>query len=139
MFNRHQAEITVMQFRGHSLPVHHSVVYHGNFSCSSHFISQFPPTRFPLLTAIRMCHLLPVHHLGMAFLAGQKVKTYQMSKTRTKLWKPVSELAVCNDILFINTTSFLNWFSCIFVILKLPQLYMLNKCFKFIHFRCMIS
>ena len=26
MFNRHQAEITVMQFRGHSLPVHHSVV-----------------------------------------------------------------------------------------------------------------
>ena len=31
MFNRHQAEITIMQFRGHSLPVHHSVVYHGNF------------------------------------------------------------------------------------------------------------
>ena len=31
MFNRHQAEITVMQFRGHSLPVHHPVVYHGNF------------------------------------------------------------------------------------------------------------
>ena len=29
MFNRHQAEITVMQFRGHSLLVHHSVVYHG--------------------------------------------------------------------------------------------------------------
>ena len=26
MLNRHQAEITVMQFRGHSLPVHHSVV-----------------------------------------------------------------------------------------------------------------
>ena len=26
MFNRHQAEITFMQFRGHSLPVHHSVV-----------------------------------------------------------------------------------------------------------------
>ena len=24
MFNRHQAEITVMQFRGYSLPVHHS-------------------------------------------------------------------------------------------------------------------
>ena len=31
MFNRHHAEITVMQFRGNSLPVHHSVVYHGNF------------------------------------------------------------------------------------------------------------
>ena len=26
MFNRHQAEIAVMQFRGHSLPVRHSVV-----------------------------------------------------------------------------------------------------------------
>ena len=33
MFNRHQAEITVMQFRGHSFPVHHSVMYHGNFFC----------------------------------------------------------------------------------------------------------
>ena len=75
MFNRHQAEITVMQFRGHSLPVHHSVVYHGNFSCSSHFISQFPPTRFPLITAIRMCHLLPVHPLEWHFWPGQKVKT----------------------------------------------------------------
>ena len=31
MFNRHQAEITVMQFTSHSLPVHHSVEYHGNF------------------------------------------------------------------------------------------------------------
>ena len=41
---------------------------------SSHFISQFPPTRFPLITAIRMYHLLPVHHLGMAFLAGSKAK-----------------------------------------------------------------
>ena len=75
MLNRHQAEITVMQFRGHSVPVHHSVVYHGNFFCSSHFISQFPPTRFPLITAIRMCHLLPVHHLEWNFWPGQKVKT----------------------------------------------------------------
>ena len=75
MFNRHQVEITVMQFRGHSLPVHHSVVYHGNFFSSSHFISQFPPTRFPLITAIRMCHFLPVHHLEWHFWPGQKVKT----------------------------------------------------------------
>ena len=36
MFNRHQAEITVMQFRGHSLPVHHSVVYHGNYLVPFH-------------------------------------------------------------------------------------------------------
>ena len=46
----------------------------GIFFSSSHFVSQFPPTRFPLITAIRMCHLLPVHHLGMAFLAGSKAK-----------------------------------------------------------------
>ena len=49
----------------------------GIFFTSSHFISQFPPTRFPLITAIRMCHFLPVHHLGMAFLAGSKVKIQQ--------------------------------------------------------------
>ena len=67
MFNRHQAEITVMQFRGHFLPVHHSVVYHGNFFSSSHFISPFPPTQFPLITAIKMCHFLPVHHLNGIF------------------------------------------------------------------------
>ena len=41
---------------------------------SSHFISQFPHTRFPLITAIGMCHFLPVHHLGMAFLAGSNAK-----------------------------------------------------------------
>ena len=42
----------------------------------SHFICQFPPTRFPLLTAIGMCHLLPVHHFGIAFWgARSKVKT----------------------------------------------------------------
>ena len=56
VLDRRQAEITVMQFRG------------------PHFISQFLPTRFPLITAIRMCHFLPVHHLAMAFLAGSKVK-----------------------------------------------------------------
>ena len=72
MFNRHQAEITVMQFRGHSLPVHQSMSVPWEFFSSSHFISQFPPTRFPLITAIRMCHLLLVHHLGKAFLAGSK-------------------------------------------------------------------
>ena len=75
MFDRHQAEITVMQFTGHSLPVHQSMsVLWEFFFSSSHFISQFPPTRFPLITAIRMCHILPVHHIGMAFLAGSKVK-----------------------------------------------------------------
>ena len=49
----------------------------GIFFTSSHFISQFLPTRFPLITAIRMCHFLSVHHLVMAFLAGLKVKIPQ--------------------------------------------------------------
>ena len=74
MFNRHQAEITLMQFTGHSLPVRQSMSVPWDFFTSSHFISQFPPTRFPLLIAIRMCHFLPVHHIGMAFLAGSKAK-----------------------------------------------------------------
>ena len=51
----------------------------GIFFTSSHFISQFPPTRFPLITAIRMCHLLLVHHLGMAFLVGSKAKIQQQN------------------------------------------------------------
>ena len=42
----------------------------GFFFTSSHFISQFPPTWFPLITAIRMCHFLPVH--GLAFSVGSK-------------------------------------------------------------------
>ena len=44
----------------------------GFFFTSSHFISQFPPTRFPLTTATRMCHFLPVHHLEWHFWPGQK-------------------------------------------------------------------
>ena len=78
MFDRLQAEITVMQFTGHFLPVHQSMsVPWEFFFTSSHFVSPFPPTRFPLITAIRMCHLLPVHHLGMAFLTGSKAKIQQ--------------------------------------------------------------
>ena len=41
MFNHHQAEITVMQFRGYSLPVHHCS---GTFTLS-HIISLNTPTR----------------------------------------------------------------------------------------------
>ena len=79
-FDRHQAEITVMQFTGYSLPVHQSMsVPWEFFFYLSHFISQFPPTRFPLITAIRMCHFLPVHHLGMAFLAGSMAKIQHKS------------------------------------------------------------
>ena len=46
MFNRHQAEITVMQFTGHSLPVHHFVVYHGNFFARPISSPNFRPRNF---------------------------------------------------------------------------------------------
>ena len=44
------------------------------FFSLSHFVSQFPPTRFPLLTAIGMCYFLPVHHLEWHFGPGRKSK-----------------------------------------------------------------
>ena len=72
--DRHRAEITDMQFIGHSLPVHQSMSVPWEFFTSSHFISQFPPMRFPLITAIGMCHFLPLHHLEWHFGPGQKVK-----------------------------------------------------------------
>ena len=43
----------------------------GIFFSSSHFISQFPPTRFPHITAIGMCHFLPVHHLEWHFARAE--------------------------------------------------------------------
>ena len=102
MFDRHQAEITVMQFTGHSLPVHQSMSVPWEFFSSSYFISQFPPTRFPLLTAIGMCHFLPMHHLEWHFGPGQKVKTqhYIISKIiqfdiKYEVWSK------CTMILFI--------------------------------------
>ena len=88
MFNRYQAEITVMQFTGHSLPVHQSMSVPWEFFSSSHFISQFPPMRFPLITAIRMCHLLPVHHLGMAFLAGSKGQNITIHEESRETYRP---------------------------------------------------
>ena len=50
MFDRHQVEITVMQFTGHSLPVHQSMSVPWNFFALSNFISQIPPTRFLSIT-----------------------------------------------------------------------------------------
>ena len=72
MFDRHQAKITVMQFRGHPLPVHQSMSVSWAFTLS-HFISQIRLRDFFRLLAIGMCHFLPVHHFGMAFLPGPKV------------------------------------------------------------------
>ena len=83
MWDRYRAEITVMQFTGHSLPVHQSMSVPWEFFYLVPF--QFPPTRFPLITAIRMCHFLPVHHLGMEFFAGSKVKIQQLLLLLKKL------------------------------------------------------
>ena len=72
MFDHHQAEITVMQFRGYSLPVHQSMSVSWAFTLS-HFISQIRLRDFFRLLAIGMCHFLPVHYFGMACLPEPKV------------------------------------------------------------------
>ena len=71
-----------MQFTGHSLPVHQSMSVPWEFFTSSHFISQFPPTRFPLITAIRMCHFLPVHHSEWHFWSGRRSKYHSDISTQ---------------------------------------------------------
>ena len=43
MFNRHQAEITVMQFRGHSLPVRQSMRVSWDFLASPILLANFRP------------------------------------------------------------------------------------------------
>ena len=77
MFDRHQAEITVMQFTGDSLPVHHSEV---------------GPSPSPILSAELTCAIsshnchwnvsLPSgSSLWMAFLAGSKAKIQHLHET----------------------------------------------------------
>ena len=77
MFDRHQAEITVMQFTGHSLPVHQSMSVSWDFLPCPISSANFRQRDFFRLLAIGMCHFLPVHHFGMAYLAGSKVKIQQ--------------------------------------------------------------
>ena len=55
------------------------------FFSLSHFVSQFPPTRFPLLTAIGMCHFLPVHHLEWHFARAE-------GQNITYLWERVRDI-----------------------------------------------
>ena len=43
-----------------------------------------PPTRFLPITTIGMCHFLPVHHFGMACLAGSKVNIQYMKGVAPK-------------------------------------------------------
>ena len=79
MFDRHQAENNchaVHRFLSSGASVYECTM--GIFFTSSHFVSQFPPTRFPLITAIRMCHFLPVHHSEWHYWPGRRSK-YHMS------------------------------------------------------------
>ena len=70
MFDRHQAEITVIQFTCHSLPVHHSEV--GPSPCPILL------AEFTSVISSHNCHwnvsLPSSASLWMAFLAGSKVK-----------------------------------------------------------------
>ena len=64
------------------------------FFSLSHFLSQFPPTRFPLLTDIGMYHFLLVHHLEWHFGPGRRSK-YNIQTTRYSLvltFKPTSKM-----------------------------------------------
>ena len=110
MFDRHQAEITVMQFRGHSLPVRQSMSALWDFFSLSHFVTQFPPTRFPLLTAFGMCRLLPVHHLKWHFgrVEGQNITL---------------KLLFCIYVLFIQYTcsTYFLFFCAFFLATNRPQ------------------
>ena len=74
MFDRHQAEITVMQFTGHSLPVHQSMTVHWNFNLS-HIVSH--PA---YAISSHNCHrnVPSVHHFGMACLDGSKVNIQRL-------------------------------------------------------------
>ena len=60
-----------------------------------------PPTRFLPITAIGMCHLLPVHHFGMACLAWSEVNIqHQELSVNSKNWKPDTK-KICEFACFI--------------------------------------
>ena len=74
MFNRH----TVQRSLSSGASVYECTM--GIFFSSSHFISQFP-----LITAIRMCHLLPVHHLQWHFGRVKGQNTTQIKPNKIKI------------------------------------------------------
>ena len=92
MFDRHQVEITVMQFTGHSLPVHQSMSVPWDFLPCPISSAKSRLRDFFWLLAIGMCHFLPVHHFGMAYLPGSKVKIQQY-----RLWTGLFEFIFCEN------------------------------------------
>ena len=80
-----------MQFTGHSLPVHQSMSVPWDFYLVP-FRQPNPPPWFLLITAIGMCHFLPVHHFGMACLAGSKVNIQQILICRRSTWTLIKQM-----------------------------------------------
>ena len=103
MFNRHQAEITVIQFRGYSLPMHHSVVAVGPSPCPILSALIHPRDLFRLL-AIGMCHFLPVHHLGIAFLGRVEGQNITISRRMILLYSHIIHMQLYTYTC-INTTT----------------------------------
>ena len=102
MFDRNQAEITVMQFTGHSPPVHHSEV--GSSSCPILSALIRPRDLFRLL-AIGMCHFLPAHHFGMACLPGPKAKIQQnFTRMVRRVWNKCTKQQLYGHLLPISKT-----------------------------------
>ena len=56
-----------------------------------------PPMRFLLITAIGMCHFLPVHHFGMACLAGSKVNIQHLYSLCVKFLK---SMKICERLTY---------------------------------------
>ena len=84
MFDRHLAEVNVMQITGHSLPVHQSKTIPRDFNLS-HIVSQAPLRDFfPQLPS--ECITSAV--FGMSYLAGSKVNIQQ--------WVNFSLLTLCH-------------------------------------------
>ena len=74
MFDRHQAEITVMQFTGHSFLVHQSMSVPWDFLPCPILSANICPRDLFRLLAIGMCHFLPVHHFEWHFWPGRRSK-----------------------------------------------------------------
>ena len=58
------------------------------------FFQPSPPTLFLLITAFGMCHFLPVHHFGMACLAGSKANIQQQRCSQCILQSQLTGLGV---------------------------------------------
>ena len=90
-----------MQFRGHSLPVHHSVVYHGNY-----FVSFHQPISAHAISSPN-CHwnvslpsgASPWNSISLGWVEGQNI-TYEEKSSEGKA--PVLEISgMWSSLLFL--------------------------------------